>query len=421
MKAMRMKLVLLLAFLGLIAAACGSGTADSAVATASDAASADDAATSGDADDTAASDSEESSDEGDASSDDGDDNDDAGEETFAESMENYYSPIAEALGQDTAIAFDEESFAEQEREAQIKIRECMLAEGFEYDIVDQSGMMMMGAFPGEDMTQAEYTETYGFGFSTMFEENFGGPDMDDMPEDPNQARVEAMSEGERDAYFAALHGSDPFEGFDFDEETGQPIDPETGEPVNMNEFFETYEATGCQSEAYEDIMGPFGPGSGGLDEDLETGMMDLYENIEADPRIVAANDSWSECMGEAGYSYGSIQDVFDDLQSKMEPFYGGFGPMSGSGVEMDEETFNAMTEEEQNAFMEEMSATPVLDEEQKAALAEVNEFEIEVATASLDCQGTIEDVYDEVRIELEEKFVSENQAAFDAARVAAGN
>jgi len=403
-------LVGLIATLAIIAAACGSTASD--VAT-----SADSVSEEAGADTTGAA----------ASSDDAAEADSADDsQTMSERMEDYYSPISEAMGQEN-FSFDEDKMEEQNREVELATRECMLGLGFEYDIVDssQNAMVSAGGF-NEDLTEKEYVETYGFGYSTMFEEQFEMFDAEEMATDPNNERMMAMSEAEGQAYQEALWGKNPFEDAEFDPATGQPLDPETGEPVDMDEFFKDYEPTGCQSEAFEEVygsnFGPFGPG-GGIDEDLQTGIEDLYESIEADSRVVAANDSWSACMTEAGYTFSSKDSIWEVMDEKMQPIqeamFGTPADMAAQQEEFEAADVESMTEEERIAFFEEMMPSPELDADTQLLLEEIQEFELGAAKADFECSKGVEDAYHEVRIEYEENFVAENQAAFDAA--AAGN
>jgi len=404
----------LLAILAMFAAACGSSSTD--------------VATSGDesTETTAASDASDA-DDGDSGDGDSSDRDDAGGETMSEAMEDYYSPISEALGQDN-FSFDEDEMAEQQREVELATRECMLALGFEYDIVDNNNnQIFFGGDFDEDMTREEYVETYGFGYSTQFEEQFGEMfDAEEIVTDPNNERMMEMSEAEGQAYQEALWGKNPFEDAEFDPATGQPLDPATGEPVDMDEFFKDFEPTGCQAEAFEEVYGsdfsPFGPG-GGIDEDLQTGIQDLYDSIEADPRIVAANESWSACMAEASYPFSTQEDMWEEMSDRMQPIeeamFGTPADMMAQQEAFEEADVDSMTEEERIAFFEEMMPSPELDAETQLLLEEVQEYELGLAKADFECSKSIDDARDEVRIEYEENFVAENQAAFDAAK--AGN
>lgn len=217
-RARRSVLLGLIAILAVIAAACGSTSTD--VATSSDS-----------ADESAGADTTGAAASGDDAEADADEVDDS--ETMSEAMEDYYSPISEALGQDN-FSFDEDQMAEQEREVQLATRECMLTLGFEYDIVDSSQMMQFGgAMFDEDLTRKEFVEKYGFGYSTQFEEQFEMFDAEELATDPNNERMMSMGENESQAYQEALWGKNPFEDAEFDPTTGEPLDPDTGEPVDM--------------------------------------------------------------------------------------------------------------------------------------------------------------------------------------------
>lgn len=95
--------------------------------------------------------------------------------------------------------------------------------------------------------------------------------------------------------------------------------------------------------------------------------------------------------------------------------------MAAQQEEFEAADVESMTEEERIAFFEEMMPSPELDAETQLLLEEVQEYEIGLATADYECSTEIEDAYDEVRIEYEENFVAENQAAFDAAKASSGS
>ena len=98
----------------------------------------------------------------------------------------------------------------QEQEARIQeaIRVCMVESGFDYIPVVPPD----DSFFYDDTGPDEYAATYGFGITTWVgnEDAFAGPDTE--WEDPNMATVDAMSDSERDAYFAALYGSEAISG-----------------------------------------------------------------------------------------------------------------------------------------------------------------------------------------------------------------
>jgi hypothetical protein len=91
--------------------------------------------------------------------------------TSSQSSETAESPLADLLG----IPFNDDA-AEQclndlGRQAEIKIAECMLAQGFEYQVVDYSQIDALDS--NTDFDSREFVEEYGFGIaSNPFEESF---------------------------------------------------------------------------------------------------------------------------------------------------------------------------------------------------------------------------------------------------------
>ena len=128
----------------------------------------------------------------------------------------------------------------------------------------------------------------------------------------------------------------------------------------------------------------------------------VYENINQDPRIAAAVQQWIGCMSDASYTgFTEMQDantmVYDKwaelngwpTQSEMEGMKDGGGMIAATSV--------AGTE------------TPTSPPADK--VAEFRTYEIAVALADFDCKQTAgyDGLYDQIRIELEKKFVEEHQ------------
>jgi hypothetical protein len=302
--------------------------------------------------------------------------------TQEEMMEAYADmPLQQLLGMSGDPEEQQEQWAEQERVVQAAIAECMAAEGFEYIPVDTSGFTSFSSdWPGSDLTPREYAEQYGYGISTTYEENMSSaPVPEDMPEDPNMEIVEAMSPGEQEAYYAALYGE------------SQEFDP-TAEEQEVE-----YEGPqGCYGEAYEATS------QGGVNAvytEFEDEINDLYERLEADPRIVALEAAWVECMADAGYSFTERFEPYDEISSRMEPLYN--AGMGGMVFEGDEAMGSSEVTEETVV----QPGAPELTPEQRRILEEVQAYEIEVAVADYECAKGDMEVYLEVQRELEQAFV----------------
>jgi hypothetical protein len=319
----------------------------------------------------------------------GDDGDEAasgaGDEelTQEEMMEAYADmPLQQLLGMSGDPEEQQEQWAEQERVVQAAIAECMAAEGFEYIPVDTSSSTSFSSdWPGSDLTPREYAEQYGYGISTTYEENMSSAPMpEDMPEDPNMEIIEAMSPGEQEAYYTALYGASP----DFD-------------PTAEEQEVEYEGPQGCYGEAYE------ATNQGGVNavySELEDEINDLYERLEADPRIVELEAAWVECMADAGYGFTERFEPYDEINTRMEPLYN--AGMGGMTFEDDEAVVSEGAVTESTVFE---SGVPELTPEQRRILEEVQAYELEVAVADYECSKDDMAVYLEVQRELEQAFV----------------
>ncbi len=313
--------------------------------------------------------------------------------------------LASYLGWDTGDdpEASEARYREQEARIQEAVRLCMAEEGFEYIPVEPPA----DSFVVDDRAPEDWAAEQGFGISTWIgnEEQFSGPDVEYV--DPNQEIVEAMSESEMTAYYEALYGSE-------EENAAQQtteIDPETGEEMIFQEGF----GAGCYGESYEAEYG----GQDDLYTELGPELDAMYERIQADPRILALDVEWSECMAGKGYEYESQQTmyeaVYEDFQARLDAIVG----PNGGYVD----PFEGWTEDEINAFFEEKSQEEIdafFEESQnqapeydQAALEALQQEEIELAVAAAECQGDWEEVYMEVSAEYESEFIAANQAKLD--------
>lgn len=288
----------------------------------------------------------------------------------------------------------EARFAEEERERQTLITECMAAQGFEYQPVDYGQNFFFG--PGNDLdpTSREFVEKYGFGFSTYEEEfaveeeaAFESEEAAGAFSDPNQEYVDGLSESAREAYYAALYGDQP------------EFDPSFTEE-EMEEAFEEnpelFGPQGCEGEAYTETQG----GQQAVYVALQDEMQDLFERMQADPRIAAWEQDWAACMADAGYTFTKMEEIYEELERRMNTIYESQDP----GAAVTEEEVEAMTPEEREAFFEESQPEP-----DRALLDEVQAFEVEVALASFDCGGMDQnDLFTEIAGDYQRDFIEEN-------------
>lgn len=329
--------VAMLCALALLASACGGGSTDSTDVVAGD-------------------DASESSDAGTTS-------------TSSEPAEVVESPIADLLGiplGDDGAAQD--YFNDLGRQAEILVAECMLAQGFEYQVVDYSQFDSFDA--NIDFESREFAEEYGFGIaSDPFGESF---EAFEAFEDPNQAFVETLTEGEREAYEMALIGELP----------------------ESEEDFQSFEPGGCQGEAFEQVFA-----FGRVFEEFGDAFEEIEAAFEADPRIVGASTGWAGCMSEAGHSYSDPDSAEFDIRQRH------------SAIVQDSFAVPIPLDAEEDEVVGVPFGPDALDPETQALVDELAVEERSVALASWECNEPLRAIEDEVRIEYEQRFVDQNGAA----------
>jgi hypothetical protein len=306
----------------------------------------------------------------------------------------------------------EAQYREQEARVQESIRVCMAEAGFEYQpVVPPESSFMVG----EEWDEEEYVRTQGFGITTWYgnEEEFAGP-VDEEWVDPNQEALDAMSESEMTAWNNALYGTPE------EQEASQVsrVDPETGE-----EYFEmTGYGPGCYGEAQEAEYGSM-EDSQELWAEIQPAMDAMYQQVEADPRIVELQENWSACMADRGYEVESMTAMYDtvyaDFQERFDAIVGPNGgyvdPMEGWTQEEIDAFFQEKTQEEIDAFFAEAQEAS-RDNIDMEALAALQQEEIDMAVADYECRGDYWEVYQDVSGDYEADFIEENRAALEEIR-----
>lgn len=299
--------------------------------------------------------------------------------TSSEPSEATESPLADLLG----IPFNDDDAAEQYfndlgRQAEIKIAECMLAQGFEYQVVDYSQIDALDN--NTDFDSREFAEEYGFGVaSNPFEESF---EAFEAFTDPNQEYVESLTEGERDAYQGALSGELP----DFSSDDAQGFQP-----------------SGCQGNAFEEVFA-----FGQVFEQFGDQFEEIEQAFEADPRIVGATTGWSSCMSEAGHNFNDQEGAEDDVRRRYNSIVASpdaFSEGDGSG-DSGSVVFGDSGDTEDFVF-----GPQSLNPEFQAQVDELAVEERAIALASWDCNEPLRAIEDDVRVEYEQRFVDQNGAA----------
>ncbi len=399
-------IVALLLALSFVATACGgSGDDDSPVAATADEAS--------------QSNEQDSSDDGSGDSGESGDNDNSeGSSNDADSDgEPSGSPLSDFLGNDL-FGFDGDNeaaqaeYEAQERKRQEKVVECMRAQGFEHKAQDPSQYSFFEEADGLEYGSREWVEKYGFGATTQsFSQSQLGDGLvgyDDSGnaerefEDPNDEYVSSLGEAEREAYYAALYGNEP------------DIDMESLSEEEIDEFFENFQPDGCDAEARED------DDQYAFYNDFSDELQEMYEAIQADPRVIEAEAKIAACVSDKGLVYVSQEEVYEYFYAKIEPMQASlYNNFEDPAADLD---FETMSEEEIEAFYEAIPE-PQLSDEDKALLGEIQAEEIELALAVTDCGGGFDqqqDLFRELQKEYEQKFLDDNAEALETYRDSQG-
>lgn len=301
---------------------------------------------------------------------------------------------------------------DQEGRIQEDIRVCMAELGFDY----MPAVAPEGTFEvWEEADEEERVRTQGFGITTWFgneEELAGGAEW----VDPNQDKVEAMSQSERQAWNDALYGSEE----EHEASQVEHIDEETGETYYVGDRY----GLGCSGKAYETAYG--GKELEALWEELSPAFEELHQRVQADPRIVDANAEWSTCMAAAGYDGLASRDemgetAYDDFQQRFDAIVDleQSDPLAGwSEAEVDA-FFEEKTQEEINAVFKQAQQEAEANVDQEA-LAALQQEEIDMAVADWECGQGLNDLLTEVSEDFEGDFIAENQATLEQIRDAQG-
>ncbi|HZO60190.1 MAG TPA: hypothetical protein VFB51_10900 [Solirubrobacterales bacterium] len=265
------------------------------------------------------------------------------------------------------IGFGGDSAKEVQARVENRIGECMRAQGFQYQPVDPFAAQQ--AVTGKArITDEEFTRQFGYGISTLFGKG-------NQQSDPNERIRSSLSSADRAAYDRALGGDNP--GVTF------------AEAVDSGDFSEL---GGCTKEASDAEFG----GAAVLNQLVER-LDGLDERIIQDQRMVQANEKWSACMQEKGYRYEEPDAIDEDMTER-------FQAIAGSGIRPGTSTIPPGTSFD------------------RAALTSLQQEEVRIANADLDCEKQeIEPVEREVRPQYEDQFRKENQQLLARVKPATAN
>jgi hypothetical protein len=253
------------------------------------------------------------------------------------------------------LGFGGDAAKEVQARVENRIRDCMKAQGFDYVPIDPFAQQQ--AVTGKArITDEEFTRQFGYGISTLFGK--GGEQSN-----PNERIRASLSEADRAAYDRALGGENPQVTF--------------SDAVDSGDFTEL---GGCTKDASEAAFG--GPA---VLTSLVERLDELDERIIQDQRMVKATEKWTACMLEKGYRYEEPDEIDSDIEER-------FKAIVGSSVAAGATT------------------VPAGASFDRAALTELQQEEVRIANADVDCEKQeIEPVEQDVRPQYEEQFRKQNQ------------
>ncbi|SEF15866.1 hypothetical protein [Jiangella alba] len=321
------------------------------------------------------------------------------------------SPLEQYLGEDSGlggsggmtVAFSMADLGEDERQQMRQVEElvasCMQEAGFEYIPADPGGGEG-GDDPFADaysLPPDEFAREYGYGMTTLMDP---GKETETEDTDPNKPIRDGLSEAALEQYNRALFG-DTVEMSGGGAVAIAPGDGEQSAPQDQGCYGE------ASAEVYGDegLMGDFDMSEfEGLFEDLDA----LRQRVESDPRMVEATEAWAACMAEAGYSeFDTTGQPEETVMNRMSELYGwdSESPTEPPSGEDDGEGDPSVTIGGGGEDIDE------------AALAELQEYEIAVATADYDCeQQEYAEVQKDVAWGFEEEFVDQHEAELERYR-----
>ncbi len=319
------------------------------------------------------------------------------------------SPIAEFLGMDEFADPNTEAGRARIIEIQREINElvvaCMAQQGFDYvpPNPDDTISFAAGSADGLEYGSAEYTARYGFGATTQYwSQTTVGPDLvgydeivaDDI--DPNAAYLDGLTDPERAAFEAALHGDGP----------EYPWDPSLSDDENLaqaQEFYLDRAPSGCMEEAQANS--PYA-NLGAFYTEFGDELYDLSEQVTNDPRLVAQLDEIEQCVIAKGLEFVAPDDAFQHWNTQLNDI--AEQHVTSPAAELTQSELDAMTPDE----LDDLFAAPeTMDDEGKAKLAVLQAEEIAIAVATDDCGGSqaeLSSLYAEVNAEYEQRFLDEN-------------
>lgn len=294
------------------------------------------------------------------------------------------SPLSEYMnavyGGDLSPEEQQAQFDDQNRQVEELVADCMQEEGFEYiPNTAGGGTISTGEENVWEPDDRDWVSQYGYGAVNW-------PGRDDTVDDPGQEYVDpnadyvaSLSESEQTAFNEALYGAPPDED-------------EIGEDGSYEYDWTT---AGCYGSAQHEVYEADDPTQSEEFQPLFDAMNELWENTQSDPRMADLDAAWSSCMDAAGHpGFATQPDAQNSIYDKQNEIYSSV-PTDADG--------NQTGEPDQAAF-------DALEEE-----------EIELALADLDCREETDyrAKAQDVQFELEEQFIADHKSELEALKAAA--
>lgn len=283
------------------------------------------------------------------------------------------SPIGEYLGGDFQSAL-----VQYQIDVEATIVLCMAQQGFEFMRTAPEVSKLDQA--AAELTQAEWTDLYGYGISTDFDSLLTG-----QMTDPNAELFFEMSPSERELWLETLTGSSTLGGNNVTGDEAPPL-----------------EEQGCVGQGIIETGG--GDVIDGLEE-FGSSYEEGLEGVNDTAAMIDATDAWARCMSEAGWpGYDSLDSPQDETAETFEALV---APLSAAMDTIDPEDARALIED----GAVEIEDLPGFDVD---GLRELQDREIKLANIDLDCYELhVKEIYEPLRDAFERGIIVDYQSELD--------
>lgn len=192
-------------------------------------------------------------------------------------------------------------------QVEVAIGECMADAGFEYVPVDfatvRKAMTSDKSAPG--MSDGEFIDTFGFGITTQVDK----PIVAIGRGEDNERILDGLSNSDRVAYLRTLYGDNTDATFAYG--------------LEDEDFSRT---GGCTRQAIERYFS--------AEEMKGTYLNPADALVEQDPRVQQALEEYARCMAEAGFEFGSPDEVEGWLWDQYDAVVGTADPEELEGADL---------------------------------------------------------------------------------------